>query len=138
MTMIPTLTREEAVAWATQLNLEPVISNLRTAERRWPRHVAREISVEYRRFLVLSVLYPDVEVVPGCLLREFDRSARDIADVVAVLPPSGRWAGSQDTPSTSEVVGPLYEQTFCRPVPETWFTEDLDRFLGSSQPGIVG
>ena len=138
MTMTPALTHEEAVAWATDLHLEAVIAELRTAARRWPRHVAREISVEYRRYLVMRVLYADVDVIPGCLLREFDRAARQVLGDDSGLPVDDNLGSDERQPSRREDVGPLYQATFGRPVPETWFTEDLDRFLGSSQPGVVG
>lgn len=138
MPVLPAPTRLDLIEWATGLDLEPTISRLRTSDRRWPRHVAREIAVEYRRYLVLRWAYPEAELVPGCLLREFDRVAREVADVapdgLAALPPIAHDA----VPSTREDIAPLYEETFARPVPETWFTEDLDKFLGSSQPGIVG
>lgn len=138
MTILPTLTRSDLFAWAAEIDLEPTIAKLRSGERRWPRHVAREISLEYRRYLILRWSYPDIEIVPGCLLRDFDRAAQTAADLSFDGVPTPWESIDELSPSSRADVDHLYEDLFGRRVPETWFTEDLDKFLGSSQPGIVG
>lgn len=138
MTALPALVSDDVLMWVSTIDLEPIIARLRTMERRWPRHVAREISLEYRRYLMLRAAHPGVELVPGCLMREFDRVFRESIDLASEPFLFLLATTTECDPSPRAIVAPLYEDLFSRPVPDTWFTEDLDRFLGSSQPGIVG
>ena len=37
----------------------------------WARHVANEVELEYRRFLIMNVVAPDMRIVPGKLIDDF-------------------------------------------------------------------
>ena len=47
----------------------------------WARHIANEVELEYRRFLILNALHPDERIVPGPLIDDFWH--RHILDTVA-------------------------------------------------------
>lgn len=117
----------------SELDVEPAIHYLRElGDRPWPRHVAREVALEFRRLVIMQLENPEVDFAVGPLLQEFAAAF--------ALTSSGKADFPVGTPlgSDREATEKLYVKAFNRPLPATWFTEDLEKFLGSSQPGIVG
>ena len=105
----------------------------------WPDHVANEVEIEYRRYLLLQRSFDLGNILPsGLVLQFFRRHAAVLAspDLVAAgddLPGS---AISPDGPADPWLVN-LYEQAFARPIPPYWNMLDIsEASLDSSSPTL--
>lgn len=85
----------------------------------WPRHVANEVEIEYRRFLLLSLMHPDDRLSPPPLIEEFWRrhteegaSYEDACSLIFGSYQERRSPSQTNGTSGSDLARMLYERTF--------------------------
>ena len=105
----------------------------------WPDHVANEVEIEYRRYLLLKRFYDMGGVLPSGLVLQFHLRHSAVAGAPDNNSAGYRFPGEIISPGDS--ADPrfvrLYEQILARPMPPYWNMFDIsEASLDSSSPTL--
>jgi hypothetical protein len=131
----------EALANAAQIPLDRIKAWLCAQPAPWPRHMANEVEIEYRRLLALHIIHAGRTLRLSGPVAEFWRAhasdGRYRADCERYI---GRVLDAprrNDRHDDGDELASLYRRAFARRMPQYWRAEEVD-IVSFANPGVVG